>query len=433
MFDARSAKLLAPGQHLTIPEAPGLRLEATKTTRSWVYRYKSPVDGRMRQVKLGGWPAMPFQAAWVEWEKLRQARESGADPAMAKKTEKATKVIEARKEAAANRLARYTVQQCCDDYLAAVERTRAEKGWKELRRMFNTMLRDLPSLPAAAVGRGDAYQLIESWSHIPVQAKRLRAELGGAWDRAIDAGDMPGETPNWWRVVLRGKLKSQGKTSVATGGKPGGVLKRVLSEDEITEVIRWLPNFPRNTADALTVYLWTGTRGAEITSMHASEITEEQDGWWWTVPKAKTKNAAHPLATDLRVPLVGRALAVVQRRMKGYPGGCLFPSRTARGHIEQKAISLAVWLHQPYCETRPDYIRPRLEVINWGPHDLRRTVRTQLAAMGCPHEVAEAVLGHVQPGVAGVYNRHHYDPEKRHWLSLLDERLEKLAAYGPKA
>lgn len=210
------------------------------------------------------------------------------------------------------------------------------------------------------------------------------------------------------------------------------MVKRVLSDAELGEVIRWLPNFPRSTQDALVLYMWTATRGAEIVSMHASEIAEEADGWWWTVPKAKTKNADHPLATDLRVPLIGRALFVVKRRLAVAQGGYLFPSRTKRGHIEQKAVSLSVWSHQPYSETKPEYIRARMDVTNWAPHDLRRTSRTLLAAMRCPQEVAEAVLGHVQPGVVGVYNRHGYDAEKRHWLTLLDERLEELAGTIPQ-
>lgn len=428
MFDARSAKLLAPGAHLTIPEAPGLRLEATKSTRSWVYRYKSPVDGRMRQTKLGRWPAMSYQAAWVEWEKLRQLREAGGDPAMTKRAEKASKVSAARDAATKNKLAKYTVQAACDDFLAVIQKTRTEKGWKEVRRMFSTMLRDLPTLPAAAVSRGDAYQLIESWSHIPVQAAKLRAELGAAWDRAIDAGKLPEDSPNWWRVVLRGKLKSKGRTNAATGGQASGVIKRVLSEPELGTLIRWLPNFPRTTQDALLLYMWTAARGAEILSMHASEIAEESDGWWWTLPKAKTKNARHPLATDQRTPLVGRALEVVRRRMAVASGGYLFPSRTARGHMEQKAVSLAVWMQQPYCDTRPEYVRARLEVTNWTPHDLRRTSRTLLAALGCPNEVAEVILGHVQAGVVGVYNRHHYDQEKLQWLSRLSHKLEQVAA-----
>jgi integrase len=65
--------------------------------------------------------------------------------------------------------------------------------------------------------------------------------------------------------------------------------------------------------------------------------------------------------------------------------------------------------------------------------DLRRTIRTLLATLGCPNEIAEAALGHVQPGIIGVYNRHTYDRERREWLAQLSHRLEDIAAtYPPK-
>ena len=67
---------------------------------------------------------------------------------------------------------------------------------------------------------------------------------------------------------------------------------------------------------------------------------------------------------------------------------------------------------------------------HWAPHDLRRSARTLLAAMGCPGDVAESVLGHMIPGVAGVYNRHQYDAERVEWLRRLSERLEELARPG---
>ena len=53
-----------------------------------------------------------------------------------------------------------------------------------------------------------------------------------------------------------------------------------------------------------------------------------------------------------------------------------------------------------------------------------------LAAMGCPGDVAESVLGHMIPGVAGAYNRHQYDAERVEWLRRLSERLEELARPG---
>jgi hypothetical protein len=31
------------------------------------------------------------------------------------------------------------------------------------------------------------------------------------------------------------------------------------------------------------------------------------------------------------------------------------------------------------------------------------------------------------PGVGGVYNLHKYDEQRRHWLTLLNDKLEELA------
>ncbi|MGF6414605.1 hypothetical protein OKW37_006340 [Paraburkholderia sp. MM5482-R2] len=66
---------------------------------------------------------------------------------------------------------------------------------------------------------------------------------------------------------------------------------------------------------------------------------------------------------------------------------------------------------------------PRLPVTHWSAHDLRRATRTLLATLGCPNDIAEAVLGHVQPGIIGVYNRDTYHRERREWLTQLSHRL----------
>jgi integrase len=51
-------------------------------------------------------------------------------------------------------------------------------------------------------------------------------------------------------------------------------------------------------------------------------------------------------------------------------------------------------------------------------HDLRRTMRTHLAAFGVRSEVAERCLGHKLRGVEGVYNTHDYLSERRAVLQL---------------
>jgi integrase len=420
MFDARAAKALQPGGHLTVDGAPGLRLVATASLRTWTYRFKSPLDGRMRQIRLGHWPAMGLPAALAAWEKVRNQRAAGADPAAEKRQRRRHAAVDARESAC-------TVRAAASDFLAFYKGTVAPKTYAEAERLLLRDIGKVEDRPAASITRADAFDLLNDMRDRPVVAAALRRLLGAVWDHALDAGRLAPDVPNWWRLVLRGKLASKGKI---VGGKHQGEKKRVLIEAELALLIPWLPNFTRDIDDALTLYLWTCCRGAEIMAMAADELTEESDGLWWTVPREKLKMRRNPLTIDLRVPLVGRAETVVRRRLAALgekPKGYLFPSRGRMGYVEQKSIGAAVWCHMPECELRPEWARARLPVAGWAPHDLRRTGRTLLAALGCPAEVAEAILGHMQPGIQATYNRHSYDAERRLWLTRLAAHLEALS------
>ena len=67
-------------------------------------------------------------------------------------------------------------------------------------------------------------------------------------------------------------------------------------------------------------------------------------------------------------------------------------------------------------------------VEGWVLHDLRRTATTMMAASGVPIHVTELILNHQSSklsGVAKIYNRHDYLPERREalqrWVDHLDE------------
>ncbi|MEY2892726.1 MAG: hypothetical protein RJA98_2634 [Pseudomonadota bacterium] len=431
-FDAKAAKALKAGDHLTVADAPGLRLVASGAGRAWIYRYKSPLDGRMRQVKMGIWPAMSAATAGGEWERLRTERDAGHDPAQERRAARKAAPLLSSTPAELG-----TVGALVDAYVEHAAPKRVPKGGRELRRTVATMLPDaVRVLTPAQVTRSVAYDLVESYAGTPVQAAALRRELGAAWEWAHDAGRLDDSVPNWWRLVLRGKLRSAGKikgTKWVDGrpvqGEHQGVQKRVLSVDEVGAVIRHLPHMTRLISDLLTLYLWTGCRGAELVQIEGREVGQDADGaWWWVIPKAKTKLARHPLAKDHPVPLVGRALEVVRARMDVRGDKHLFPPlRGKAAHVEQKVVGSAVWFAMPASKLRPEWERHRWPVIDWAPHDLRRTVRTQLAALGCPPHVAEAILGHIQPGVVGVYDRHEYRAERLEWLRRLAECWEAAA------
>lgn len=420
MFDPRLARALKAGDHLIVEQAPGLRLKGTASGQSWIYRYRSPVDSRMRQLKLGRWPALGFPAALAAWQRVKAERDAGGDPAAQRREHR-------RAERMKVNPVRFTVANARQEFLAAYAGTVAPRTYAEATRLMERELAPLDGREAASITRADAFGLLDAMRDRPVVAANVRRLAGAAWDRALDAGRLPTDTPNWWRLVLRGKLTSRGKR---IAGEHRGVQKRVLSATELRRLLPWLPNFTRDVEDALSLYLWTCCRGAEIVAMERSEIVEERDGLWWTIPRAKLKMRRNPSLTDLRVPLIGRAEAIVRRRLAATDKAFLFHSRGRSSHIEQKAIGVAVYCHMPNCELRPEWVRPRLTVADWAPHDLRRTGRTLLASLGCPNDIAEAVLGHLPPGVQKVYNRHNYDAERRRWLMRLDSELERLARGG---
>ena len=65
-------------------------------------------------------------------------------------------------------------------------------------------------------------------------------------------------------------------------------------------------------------------------------------------------------------------------------------------------------------------------VTNWTLHDLRRTARSLMSRAGVRENVAEKVLGHVQRGVVGIYDRHAYHDEKGHALRALAGLIENI-------
>jgi len=67
----------------------------------------------------------------------------------------------------------------------------------------------------------------------------------------------------------------------------------------------------------------------------------------------------------------------------------------------------------------------------WVIHDLRRTVRSHLAALKIPDHIAEMVLGHGRKGLQRVYDQHRYEAEMREALTLWASRLRSIVEPPP--
>jgi integrase len=424
-FDARAAKQLLPGEHMVIDGCPGLRLVATATTKTFTYRYKAVATGFMKQVAIGQWPATSVQTAAAKWQALRDQRGDGVDPGQAKRA--------ARQALSPLRLdpASTPVRAVVMDYVTGhVEHSRKAAGALAARRALEQLLGEEPEFAArAAAGltRAEAFDLLDARKAKPTAAIKLRSMLGSAWDFALDAGRLPDNTPNWWRLVMKGRLQSKGKI---VGGKHVGRARRHLRPLEVGQLINWLPNMHAIGRDITVMYLWTCARGVEICGLRPEHLAIEGDGeLWWTVPKALTKNADVEDAVDLRVPLFGQACEVIERRLKAVgDSGFLFAGRDG-GQYLQKTYSTYIYGLQPYSEkvARRESEGLICPVQGWTPHNLRRTGRTLLSSLGCSDEVAEAIIGHMPSEIVGIYNAYSYDAERKLWLGKLSAYLDLLA------
>ena len=116
-------------------------------------------------------------------------------------------------ETLAGRLAKLPGDQdggrLADDFLSSYAGTVVPKTYAEIERLFARELDPIADVLASALTRTQAFALIDAMRDRPVVAKRVRQGLGAAWDHALDAGRLPSEAPNWWRLVLRGKLPSR--------------------------------------------------------------------------------------------------------------------------------------------------------------------------------------------------------------------------------
>jgi integrase len=170
---------------------------------------------------------------------------------------------------------------------------------------------------------------------------------------------------------------------------------------------------PDDTRLALLLALVTGQRIGEVCGALKSEFNIQRGEW--QIPPSRTKNRkSHfvPLS-PLAVELLQQAIAISGESK------FVFPSRQRSGCIEPQGIARSM--------------RQALKVLGLSerpatPHDLRRTVASQMAAMGIGENIVARVLNHaseIGKTITGaVYIRHSFAAEKRHALEAWAVQLE---------
>lgn len=370
--------------HDTLVQGLSLRV-APSGTKTWNLFYTRESDNTKQRVKIGRYPAIGLEGARSKALKAMGAVSEGEDPAEDKRARRGAITVEDLGKLFIDKYAK-----------------RHKKTWQEDERILkNEVYPEIGRMKAEAVKRRDILNIIEAKADEGkgAQSNSILAVVRKMFNWAVDS-DYLGASP-------------------AVGIKPRGKAvkrDRILSYAEVEKILRSLPGaaLSQHTRSIVTLLFLTGQRSGEVCGMRRSEIS--LDSAIWTIPKERTKNGLAHI-----VPLSEPALSIVEAAIKATdPELADAPLFSKIGSpIESNAISQAV--------------RLKLQIggESWTPHDIRRTVATGMAGIGVQPHIVEAVLNHIsgfKAGVAGVYNRQRYEPEKRQALIAW---AEKLSAFIP--
>lgn len=364
--------------------AKGLALRVRRNSRIWTYYYRSP-EGKSRQYPIG--PATSNDNGWTlakarsEAHALRVKVDAGNDPLAERQTTRANK------RAAETAL---TVADLIGPYLKAMEATMRPRSIEECSRHLNMHAKPLHGLLANAVELVDVAQClnkIESKSG-PVARNRVRSTLSAmfAWS------------------IREGSCKTN--PVIGTNKAPEIARDRVLSDAELVAI--WNAATPDSFYGRIVrMLMLTGQRRDEIGGLWWAEIKREQK--LIELPSERTKNKRPHI-----VPLSDMALELLPPKGTG----------TVFGEGSGGYSAWSGGKERLDAKLGPD-MKP------WTLHDLRRTVATGMAELGVQPHVVEALLNHIsghKGGIAGVYNRASYFPEKQKAIEIWTTHLRTILA-----
>lgn len=438
-LSARAIDKMKPDTTKTdIGEYEGLRVICGKTgLKSFIYRYRSPVDNTLKKMKIGTYPDMSLAQARVELLRLKAERRTGVCPSTKVREQKAAAKQRALDDAQQSNV-NLTIKDMVDLYLTNViedrhvkdERTglfkkisgtRKPKGQSETRRtLYGDAVAILGEKNASEVTRKDVINMIKAIIDrgANVQAGRVLSELTIAYEYAIGLEMFPDSFANPALLAKASLKQARAKLTPSKG-------TRVLSDMELKEVLTWLPKsgFSEKQKAILNITLWTGCRTGEVCEAVWRDINLDQKTWHIR----ESKNGA-----ERYVQLSAQCVAFFKAFKVMGENGYVFESERSGKPILQKSLTETKWrLKNPDQVSNQKYQQHQLwlsHIPDWNPHDLRRTVRTGLSRLGCPSDVAEAVLGHSKKGIEGTYNLHTYEKECAEWLQKWADYLDELKA-----
>jgi integrase len=366
----------------------GLALRVAASGKTWNLSFRIKGAG-VRRLSLGRYEDVGLEAARQRANEItlaaRQGRDLIADEGAKRDQHKQS----------------FTVERLIDEYL----RRRVTGRLRTARKIEQTLKRALAPLmtrKASDIKRRDLRELLDAVADRGLErAAGKRRQIIGAMFKWAVSRDIIETNP------------ADGLSSYSLG-KPRD---RVLSEDEIRRLWRWLDdsrNISTRIAAILKLQLCLGARVSEVAGMRADEFaTDDKGRLLWTLPAERSKNKRARVT-----PILGLAAEILGDRASE---GLLFESESGRPHhcgsVGQQLLMRA----------------SRLPTDKFTTHDLRRTAATMMAKAGLPLELVSTIVGHTasDAGTAVLVRHYVFDEfidRKATGLGQWDQRLRSILA-----
>jgi integrase len=350
-------------------------------SRSWLFQYR--IAGKTRRLVIGQAPAVKAGRAREIAAELHAKVKLGHDPA----TEKRLRIERAA----------HTFGALVDKYLAAQRGEMRPRSYHQIARHLERHAAQLHALPADAIDRQTIAARLNGIAAESgaVTANRVRSTMSAMFTWGMKEG-----------LVLANPI-------IATNKRAEKPRERVLSDTELGLIWRSLSGDDYGTI--IKLLMLTGQRMGEIAALRWSEIDFARGVI--LLPSERTKNGRPheiPMANMVRSLLAARPKTNGREFVFGEGAGP-FSGLSRRKEALDKDIAAASGNPLPA----------------WVHHDLRRSVATGMAELGIQPHIIEAVLNHVsghKGGIAGIYNRAQYGPEKAQALARWDEHISSIVA-----
>lgn len=412
-FTARGIiSLTKPGYHAD-PENKGLYLQITKLqdsiTKSWIFRFSSPVTLRRREMGIGSLDSLSLANARLKAFDLRRLILDGIDP-LEQKIVKRTKAIEANKNSITFADA---ADRCIKTKQDEWSNSKHKDQWVSTIKTYALPI--IGKLKVDQITTAHIVKLLEQeikkkggevegsfWKVRTETATRVRQRIEVILDWCKAHKYISGDNPARYQGALC-HLLPKAKKIKKVAHHPA------LPFQRIGEFICDLRTHAGYSALALELLILTATRTSEVIEAKWSEFDLKTKVW--AIPAERMK-----AGKEHRVPLNTRALEILEQLKTIRVNSYLFPSSL---HKERAISNMALLAMMRKMPKYADFV----------PHGFRSTFRDWAAeTTDYSNETVELALAHTIQNKAEAAYRRQDQLDKRSslmadWLNYINNNI----------